>query len=793
MADSQPLTGQTVSHYRILEKLAGGGMGVVYKAEDTRLHRFVALKFLPDDLARDPQALVRFQQEAEAASALNHPNICTIYDIGEQEGRAFIAMEFLEGQTLKQCIASETMKAEQVIKYGMQIAEALDAAHPKKIVHLDIKPANLFLTERDQIKVLDFGLAKLLRPVSDATVTEILIEPRAVAGTLPYMAPEQLRGESVDVRTDIYALGAVLYEMATGQRPFRDALATNLCDAILNRPPPPPSQFNPNLSLKLEDVILKCLEKEPNNRYQSAKELAVDLRRLAMPSSVAATMKPAIWTWRRPALAAGYGAVGLLVLVTILLELNVGGLHDRLSGNRRRPKIQSLAVLPLNNLSGDPGQEYFADGMTEALITELGKISALRVISRQSTTQYKGTKKSVPQIARELMVDAVVEGSVLREGDRVRVSVQLIEAAPERHLWADSYDREMRDVLALDGEMARTVAKEIKVTLTPQEEIRLAGTRAVNPAASEAYFRGRYFLDRLTKGDFDKALADFQQAIELEPTFAPAYASLAEVYLALALYDPTHQTELMAKAQAASLKALELDDKLSAAHYTLASQHSYIWDWTGTEVEDRRAIELNPSNALAHVSYASLLMILGRMTEAEVEFQRAEELDPVSLEIYAAATAFFYYARRYDEFIEHCQDWPKRNPNLEWNYHHCLGAAYVQMGRHEEAIAELREALKSSSLHEHTATELANALAVAGKPKEALKVLDQVENVPWRTFGAALVQTALGEKDEAFRSLERAIELRAPFVTLLKVDPRFDSLHKDPRFQNLLRRMNLPE
>jgi len=455
--------------------------------------------------------------------------------------------------------------------------------------------------------------------------------------------------------------------------------------------------------------------------------------------------------------------------------------------------IRSLAVLPFANLSGDPTQDYFADGMTEALITELGKVSELRVISRQSTMQYKGTNKSVPEIARELKVDAVVEGSVVRVGDRARVTVQLIEAALERHLWANSYDRQMSDVLTLHGEVARTVAKEIKVTLTPQDETRLADTRAaVNPAADEAYLRGRYFLDRRTKDDLDKALGDFQQAVALDPTFAPAQASLAEAYLGLAMYDPAHRAELLQNAQVASLKALDLDDGLSAAHYTQAAHRMTVWDWSGAEAEYRRAIELNPNDAASHMWYADLLLSLGRTTEANAEIRRAQELDPASLEIYSAATAYLYYERRYEEFIDHCQGWVKRNPDLEWNYHHCLGAAYVQMGRHEEAIAELREALKSSTLFEHTATELANALAVAGQRDEALKVLDRIENVPWKTFGAALVYTGLGEKDEAFRSLNKAIDLRAPFATLLKVDPRFDSLRNDPRFAGLLRRMNLP-
>ena len=409
----------------------------------------------------------------------------------------------------------------------------------------------------------------------------------------------------------------------------------------------------------------------------------------------------------------------------------------------------SIAVLPFTNLSGDPAQDYFADGMTEALITELGKISALRVISRQSIMQYKGTNKSAQQITQELNVEGIVEGSVLRVGDRVRTTAQLIAVRPERHLWANSYDRELRDVLELENEMARAVAKEIKVALTPEDEARLRGTRTVNPPAHEAYLQGRYFLDRRTKAGVDKALGYFQRAIELDPTYASAYASLAEMFLVQGLYDPTHQMELLAKSQAASLKALELDDRLSTAHYTLAAQRLRVWNWSGCEVEYRRAIELNPGDATAHAWYANLLITMGRMSEAEVEMQRAQDLDPLSLEVYGAATAFLWYARRYDELISRCREWVARDPNLEWYYHHTRGAAYVQMGRHQEATTELRIALKSSTLHDHTATELANALAVAGKREEALKMLDQVEDTPWRTFGAALVHTGLGESDEA--------------------------------------------
>ena len=484
----------------------------------------------------------------------------------------------------------------------------------------------------------------------------------------------------------------------------------------------------------------------------------------------------------------GYRFVAPVELDVVLAPHGVSAHVSQRSTDEISP---SVAVLPFENLSGDPAQDYFADGMTDTLITELGKISALRVISRQSMMQYKGTKKSVPQIANELKINAIVEGSVLRLGGRVRVSVQLIEAVPERHLWAESYDRQVDDVLALHGEIARAVGKEIRVTLTPQEHTRLTSGRAVNPAANEAYFRSRYLLDRRTKADIDEALVAAHRAIELDPLFAPAYASLAETYLALGLYEPARRTEVVAKAQAASRKALELDDNLSAAHYTLAGIHCTDWDWPRAEVEYRRAIELNPSNALAHLWYSDLLLILGRVNEAEAEGRRAVELDPLSFQVYFAVSAHLYYARRYGEFIQRCHGWLKRNPNLEWNYHHGLGAAYLQMGRREEAVADLREALKSSTMYEHTATELACALAVVGQREEALTVVGRVDNVPWRSFGYALVYTGLGEKDEAFRSLEEAIDLRAPLVILLKVDPRFDALRPDPRFQNLLRRMNL--
>ncbi len=790
------MIGHKLGHYTVVERIGAGGMGEVYRARDEHLARDVAIKVLPAGTLADESARRRFRAEAEALARLNHPHIATVHDFNSQEGTDFLVMEYVPGSSLSDHLAGGSLPEKEVLRLAMQVTAALEEAHENRIVHRDLKPANIRLTAKGNAKVLDFGLAKLLRSVDDIN-TQSLTQSQAVVGTLPYMAPEQLRGQPADARTDIYAFGCVLYEMATGRRPFQETVSATLTDAILNRPAPSPRHLSAQLSGELERMILKCLEKDPENRYQSAKELAVDLRRLAVPSALAPTVQPSgSRRWDRYALiAAGLAAIVLAVLV----GFNVGGLRERLFGPAT-PKIDSIAVLPLDNLSGDPEQEYFTDGMTEALTTELSKISALKVISRTSAMHYKGVKKPpMPQIARELGVDGLIEGSVQREGDQVRITVQLIHGPTDKHLWAESYQRELRGILALQSEVARDIAQEIRVQLTPQEQVRLAGARPANPEAYEAYLKGVYFSNQFVNEQREeplrKNLAFFEEAIRIDPSFAPAYAYLSFGYGILA--QDFGYPDLYPKAQAAAMKALALDDELPDAHAALAYlKVHHDWDWAGAERESKRALELNPNYGWAHDSYGRCLWVAGRYEEALAEFKRAEEVDPLVL-VHKANIGWTYYcARQYDQAIEQFRRTLPLSPNSAW-LHDQLGQAYVSKGMFNEALAEIEKAIELSGGDPKYKASLAYAYAMSGKRSEAIGILNESKESGKRGTMSALnrasVYSALGEEEQAFIWLEKAYEERSPGLPFINCYPEFDNLRDDPRFKHLLQRMNFPE
>ena len=784
------MIGLTLGHYRIVEKIGEGGMGVVYRARDEQLDREVALKVLPPGALADEATRKRFRKEALALAKLNHPNIEAVHEFGTQDGLDFLAMEYVPGATLAERLAAGAVPEKEVLTLGAQIAAALEEAHEQGVVHRDLKPGNIVVTPKAQAKVLDFGLAKLLRPKNEISTADQLSSSAAVAGTLPYMSPEQLRGKPADARGDIYAVGAVLYEMATGKRPFREEVATALVDDILHKPPPPPGRLKHDLSPRLEEIILKCLEKEPENRYQSAKELGVDLRRLAMPSSI--TTAPAMRapaTWRKVAIRAAYGAAGLLVLVAMLVGINAGGWRERMLGTVSPQKIQSLAVLPLENLSHDSEQDYFADGMTDEMITELSKLSALRVISRTSVMQYKGAKKPLHKIAEELKVEAVVEGSVLRSGDRVRINVKLIHASDDRQLWAESYERGLGAVLALQSDVAYSIAREIRIKLKPQERAHLASAQPVNPAAHEAYLKGMYFSNR---GVAEKAAPFFEQAIATDPNYAAAYAGLAN---SLLFRSPT--SEFMPKAENAALKALELDENLPQAHAALGLvKLMYKWDWSGAEKAFQRALELDPGNQESHLRYSHYLAAMGKLDEAIAVARRAQTLDPLSPLIGQIIGRYYYFAGQLDRAIEEDQKTLELDPNFSWS-HLFLSFAYEQKGMYEQAFAHRRQAWLLFGMSPERLAEVDKAYRVQGYEGILRKQIEFDEQNARRGLMASanlpINYLKLGDKEKALYWLKKAYENHTRDLIYLRVEPQYDPLRSDPRFQDLQRRIGFPQ
>ena len=797
---------ESVGPFKIVRRLGSGGMGVVYLAQDSRLGRNVALKLLGRNLIGDSQSRTRFLREARLASALDHPNICTIHEIGEAAGLLFIAMQYLEGETLKQVVGGRPLAFDNLISISVQVANALAAAHARGIIHRDIKSSNIIITTRGQAKVLDFGLAKPLeKEDSDTDLTRA----GTVLGTPTYMSPEQAQGEPADHRSDIFSFGVVMYEMATGRIPFKAKSQTETLNAVINQPHIPVADLNKDLPPELCIVIDRTLRKQPDDRYQSVDDMKSDLCRVAQSvglpgySSSDPMMVPYVpvspyvqrarvkkritprGRWQMSAIA----LLALILVAIIYLKFFRG---PSLSAG----EIRSLAVLPLENLSGDPTQEYFADGMTDALIGDLARIRGLQVISRTSAMYYKGAKKSLQEIAGELRVDAVVEGTVQRSGERIVIRAQLIQAATDRHLWAETYERDLRDVLALQSEIAHAIVREIQLKITPAERARLAPNRPVNRKAFDDYLQGRFlYFNRGTEENLHKAISFFQSAVEEDPTYAPAYAAMADCYNFLGSHQigAVPPTDARRQGEEAARKALEFDSEMAEAHTALGYVNHYNWDWAEAEQEFKRAIELNPNYAYAHVVYSGFLVARGRLEEAVAEANRAQELDPFSLGISSQRGFVLENARRYDEAIEQFRRVIAMDQN-NYQAHWYLGHTYAVSGRLDEAIAASEKAA-SLSRTPGALGFLGMCYGLAGRTADANKILSELLELNGRRYvsppSLANVYIGLGDKDKAFLWLEKAYQERSYYMAYLKVFPGHDSLRSDPRFDDLLRRMRL--
>lgn len=777
------MIGATISHYHILEKLGGGGMGVVYKAEDTKLKRTVALKFLPPEVTRDEEAKERFIHEAQAASALDHPNICDIHDIGEtDDGQLFIVMTCYEGETLKKKIEHGPLKIEEAVEICIQVAQGLQKAHEHGIVHRDIKAANVMITSDGIAKIVDFGLAKL----SGQTV---LTKAGTTVGTAAYMSPEQARGEPVDHRTDIWSLGVVMYEMISGRLPFAGEYEQAIVYLILNEEPEPMMSAQGNVPAGLERIVEKALAKSDSKRYQHIGEMAAELQTLRKELE-AGVAKPRLIKLRIPRKKRPYvyGAVAVLLatIVATRLFLPRGGFET----------IDSLAVLPLENLSGDPAQDYLASGIHEALITDLAKLSGLRrVTARSSVKRFENSTLAPKQIARELGVDALVTGSVLRSGNRVQITAHLISASTETGMWSERYDREFRDVLSLENEIVSAITRAINLQLTPQEQVRLKSQRPVNPEAYEACLQGRFYWLKQTREDFDLAERYFQLGLEKDSNYALAYAGLANVWMTRADAGFQPPSETFPKASAFLAKALELDESLAELRVDLANQKAATqWDWSGAEKEFKRAIEINPNLADAHFFYADLLLALKRPEEWNREVQRALELDPLNDFKKSFYGWHLNYLRRYDEAIPIFQKLLPTGPNKASNYLGLWGA-YYKKGMYDEALAAAKDyfvAIGDRKFADALGTGGGKVAYRAGMKRAGEVMVEHSKRRHVPGIRVARMFAHAGDNNQALRWLEKAYQDRESPLMRLGVFWDWDDLRSDPRFQDLLRRMNLP-
>jgi serine/threonine-protein kinase len=788
------LAGQSFGPYQIIARIGVGGMGEVYLAEDSRLGRKVALKMLPTFFTEDNDRVRRFQQEARAASALNHPNILTIYEIGQVAARHFIATEFIEGETLRRRMNRTQMTIDEALEVSIQVASALSAAHQAAIAHRDIKPGNIMLRPDAVVKVLDFGLAKLTEPKTGESEAATLVNTKQgmVMGTAHYMSPEQTRGQQVDARTDIWSLGVVLYEMTTGRTPFEGPTASDVISLILQKEPLSPALYAPAVPPELERIVTKALRKDREERYQTIKDMLLDLKSLKQRIEFEAELERSSGAERK---ASAKSSRAARVETAVTQKRVLSGSSRAVSGRRRASKIiESLAVLPLINASDDPNLDYLSDGITESIINNLSQMPRLRVFARSTMFRYKGKSVEAKRVGQELGARAVLMGRVLQRGDRLVVGMELVDASDETQIWGEHYNRKSADLFEVQDEIAREITEKLRLKLSPADKGRLKKRHTKSVEAYYLYLKGRYFWYKRTEEALRKGIEFFNQAIEEDPSYAAAYDGLSDSYALLALRGLIPPKEAFLKAKATAKKALEIDDTLGEAYASLAHIRLHDWDWAGLEEEFKRALKLNPGHVIAYHWYSEYLMAMDRTDESIAIVKQAQEIDPLSPVVGITLAFAYYMARKYDQAIEQFRKALELDPHL-FLPHYRLGSIYSLKGLHGEAIEEAQKAVTLSGRSSETLAGLGQAYAAAGSNEELQPVLDELnkqsEDRYVSPYYMAKIFASLGERDQAFTWLEKAYQERNPDFIELKVEPLLDPLRSDARFEDLLRRVGL--